>query len=134
MELLNEEKNKGGRPSKYTPEILDLSYQYLTTLPEDEVVHSIEGLSDYLNVSRETIYNWMEDEDKSEFFDIVKKVLSKQAKALANKGLKGEFNASITKLMLTKHGYSDKVEQQTDITSKGDKITFTWDDTNNNSL
>ena len=29
---------------------------------------------------------------------------------LANSGLKGDTNASITKLLLTKHGYSDKVE------------------------
>lgn len=117
---MDSNQNKGGRPSKYTPEIIELAYMYLTNLPEDEVIHSIEGLAEYLNVTRETIYNWMEDEDKQEFFDIVKKVLQKQAKTLANKGLKNEFNASITKLLLSKHGYSDKVE--TDITSKGDKI------------
>ena len=37
---------------------------------------------------------------------------------LIAKGLKGEFNASITKLMLTKHGYTDKQ----DVTTGGKEL------------
>jgi hypothetical protein len=126
-------ENKGGRPTKYTPELLGLCYQYLTNLPEDEVIHSIEGLADFILISRETIYQWAKDEDKGEFSDIVSNILSKQGKTLVNKGLKNEINPTITKLMLSKHGYSDKIEQQTDITSGGDKIKFTWENDNNNN-
>lgn len=96
------------RPTDYNPEILVKSLEYLKTLPEDEVVHSIEGLACYIDVSRKTIYNWADQH--IEFLYIVDNVLEKQAKTLANKGLSNEFNASITKLMLTKHGYVDKAE------------------------
>ena len=33
-----------------------------------------------------------------------------QERKLLSNGLTNEFNASITKLLLTKHGYTDKVE------------------------
>jgi hypothetical protein len=35
-----------------------------------------------------------------------------QESKLLNEGLKGNFNATITKLILTKHGYSDRIEQE----------------------
>jgi hypothetical protein len=36
--------------------------------------------------------------------------MSRQEKMLANGGILNEYNASITKLLLTKHGYSEKTE------------------------
>lgn len=110
-----------GRPTIYSEDILDKAREYLTDLPKDEVVHSIEGLADYIQVSRSNIYLWASQEDKEIFSDIVEQVREKQSKTLVNKGLNGDFNAPITKLMLTKHGYVDK--QETDVTTGGDKIT-----------
>jgi len=46
-----------------------------------------------------------------------------QERKLICNGLMGDFNPAITKMMLTKHGYSDKME--TDITTKGQSIN-TW--------
>lgn len=108
------------RPTDYNEEILDKAREYLGALPKDEQIHSIEGLADYIDISRSNIYLWASQDDKTEFSDIVEKVREKQAKTLISKGLSGDFNSSITKVILTKHGYVDK--QETDITTKGDKI------------
>lgn len=45
---------------------------------------------------------------------------TRQEVELINKGLKGEFNASIAKLMLANHGYSEK--QTLDHQSMGNSI------------
>lgn len=106
-----------GRPSKYTPEMIERSLDYLSEWDtEGDIIPSIEGLALYTGLHRSTIYDWYGEEDKKEFSDIVEKVLVKQSKILQQKGLQGEFNSTITKLLLTKHGFSDKA----DITS-GDK-------------
>lgn len=112
-----------GRPTDYNEEIIPKTRAYLECLPEGEVIPSIAGLSTFLGVSRDTLYEWMKVHP--EFSYISKEVLSSQEKTLINKGLKNEFNSTIVKLMLGKHGYSDKaeVEQKTDITSGGAKIT-----------
>nr|WP_296300623.1 terminase small subunit [Gilliamella sp.] len=48
-------------------------------------------------------------------------IKARQEVELINKGLKGEFNASIAKLMLANHGYSEK--QILDHQSMGSSIT-----------
>lgn len=110
------------RPTDYTEELLEKARMYLLELPSDEVVHSIEGLADYIGVTRPTIYDWESQEGKEEFSYIVEQIRHKQAKTLVNGSLKGILNASISKLMLTKHGYHDK--QETDITTQGDKVNM----------
>ena len=71
-------------------------------------------------MSRSTIYEWIKDEEKKEFSDIVEWLLSRQGKLTLNNGLNNKFNSSIAKLLLSKHGYVEKSE--TDITSKGQKV------------
>lgn len=95
------------RPTIYTDELLEAAYSYVTDCPD--VIHTVVGLCLHLNISKSTAYKWI-DENKSEFSDIVDTVSDLQEKKLVTNGLTNEFNASITKLMLTKHGYSDKVE------------------------
>lgn len=110
----------GGRPTEYGVELLEKANKYLFERPVDEVIPSIEGLADYLGITRTTIYDWESQEDKKEFSYIVEQVRHKQAKELVNKGLEGKFNASIAKVILTKHGYTDK--QEIDHTTKGERI------------
>ena len=100
-----------GRPTEYSQAILDLANMYLDNLPEDEKLHSIEGLADYINIARSTIYEWISQEEKKDFSDIVEKILNKQGKTLINKGIVGEFTPAITKVMLSKHGYREGIEQ-----------------------
>ena len=101
-----------GSPTKYTPELLELAAAYIDKFEstKEEMIPMVCWLAIAINVSRETIYAWVKDEDKKDFSDIVSRIMEKQELMLFNGGLSGEFNASITKLALTKHNYSDKQE------------------------
>lgn len=101
-----------GRPTIYNEDILSKAREYLNNLPTDEVIHSIEGLADFLDINRSTIYDWSKQEDKKEFSNIVDKILNLQGKTLINGGVSGKFNSSITKVMLTKHGYREGIDQK----------------------
>lgn len=101
----------GGRPTVYSDEILKKARGYLTSFKEmGDVVPSIAGLACVLGVTRETCRAWGIDPDKAEFSGILDELAQKQERELLNNGLAGNFNAPITKMMLTKHGYSDKIE------------------------
>ena len=104
-----------GRPSKLTDALIEQAARYATKdyRLQGEVIPTIEGLAVFLNVSRSTIYRWKGE--NQEFSDILESLMSMQAKELFSNGLTGDFNPTITKLILTKHGYSDRVEQ--DVTS-----------------
>ena len=98
-----------GRPTLYCEEILAKTKDYLQNFQElGDPVPTIAGLSCELGISRETIYQWAKDEDKCQFSDMLGTLMAKQERILAGKGLSGEFNPNITKMMITKHGYSDK--------------------------
>jgi hypothetical protein len=105
----------GGRPSKYTPELIDQSLEYLDTYETlGQLVPTIAGLALFINVRRETIHVWMHEEGKEELSNIVGQLMEKQELSTVNGAIGGEFNPTISKLLLTKHGYSDKVEQKND--------------------
>ena len=100
-----------GRPSKYTPELLERAREYVAGYNElGDLVPSVAGLAVEIGVTRETCHVWANDPEKDEFSNILKELAQKQERSLLNGGLAGAFNASITKMMLTKHGYSDRVE------------------------
>ena len=116
--------SKAGRPTKYSQEIIDKSLYYLENYQDNgDVIPSIEGLSEHLELNRDTLYDWKGQEGKEDFSDILSQILVRQARVLINSGLKGDFNAAICKLALGKHGYHDK--QETDVTSGG-KTLNTW--------
>ena len=98
-----------GRPSKYNATIQKKADEYISNLPEDEVIHTVEGLADYINVARSTVYKWRDEID--EFSDTLETILRKQAKTLINRGLTGEFNAPMTKMLMNvNHGYRERTE------------------------
>jgi hypothetical protein len=128
----------GGRPTSYSPEIIPLTEEYLEKCQDaEDEFHStrgeksdgyqrilrvklptIEGLAVHLGVDRKTIYEW--ESVHKEFFHIIERLRTKQAEALINNGLSGDYNPVISKVLLTKHGYIEKKE--TDITSKGESL------------
>lgn len=131
----------GGRPTEYSQDILTKAKEYLDACEDEEEqqltglsikgtelyknklrvnLPSIEGLALYLEISRDTVYDWEKQDDKKEFSYIISSLRAKQAKALIDKGLSGDYNPTIAKVLLTKHGYSNKTE--VDHTSKGEKI------------
>jgi len=101
----------GGRPTKYTPELLKKAESYLETYKDEgDEIPSIVGLARTLQISRETIHAWRHENDKRQFSDILGDILSEQERVLLNNGLNGTFNSNIVKLTLGKHGYHDKTD------------------------
>jgi hypothetical protein len=98
-----------GRPSKWE-DCVEPAWQYVDGgfQTEGDVVPTVAGLAVFLHCARETVHAWAREHE--EFSHIVKGLMGRQEKMLANGGILGEYNASITKLLLSKHGYSDKVE------------------------
>jgi len=97
-----------GRPTKYNEGILEKANEYLTNYKDfGDAIPMLCGLAIHLGISRETIYAWSKDPEKQAFSDIAGQIMSSQERALMNGGITGDFNASITKLALAKHGYAD---------------------------
>jgi len=103
-------KEPFGRPTKYNEEILISTMSYINGAYEisGEVIPTAAGLSLFLKVCEDTIVNWTKDKDKKDFFVLIKELKAKQKSILISKGLLNEFNSTIAKLILHKHGYSDK--------------------------
>lgn len=98
-----------GRPTKYTQELLDKCYTYLDQWQTlGDMIPSHEGLMLYIEISSTCFYDWAKQEDKKEFSDILDQILIMQRQELINKGLSGDFNSNITKLVLGKHGFHEK--------------------------
>lgn len=117
------------RPTVYNETIVPQVRQYLETcIDEEKEFHAtrgeksdtyqrrlrvrlptIEGLAVHLHISRETIYQWKKE--YKEFSDIIDELMAKQAEALVTNGLSGDYNPTIAKVLLTKHGYREGLEQ-----------------------
>lgn len=131
----------GGRPTDYSDKVLKAAKKYLKEC-EDEPVQetiglsakgtelyknklnvnlpTIEGLSAYLKVNRDTLYEWAKIH--KEFSDTLEDIKAEQAKRLINSGLSGDYNSTIAKLILSSnHGMREKTD--VDHTSKGEKIS-----------
>ena len=112
-----------GRPTKYNKQIIEKSLDYLENyMNYGDVVPQVAGLALHLGVRRDTLYEWAKEDGKEDFSDIFENVKGAQEKRLINGSLEGEFNPAISKMLLTKHGYSDKQEIQQDITSGGEAL------------
>lgn len=103
-----------GRPTDYTRDTIFAAWQYAMGGWRDagDKVPSVAGLACEIGVHRDTCYAWGRDPEKAEFSDILKKIAETQERELLNNGLGGVFNAPITKMMLSKHGYADAVDNK----------------------
>jgi hypothetical protein len=101
-----------GRPTLYTKKLVDAAWKYANGGWQEagDPVPSVAGLACEIGVRRETCHAWAKDESK-EFSNILGEIAAIQERYLLKGGLEGDFNPSITKMMMTKHGYSDRVEQ-----------------------
>lgn len=102
--------NLGGRPTKLNDEMVEKAQWYLDNHKElGDLVPTVVGMALHLDVATNTIYNWA-GRDNPKFLRLFIRVEQIQHQALVNGGLAGHYNPAITKMMLTKHGYSDKQE------------------------
>lgn len=124
-------KHPGGRPTNYHEGIIPLVREYINSCVDQiEEYHktrgdksdtyerlvkvkipTIEGLAYELGVSRSTLYLWKEE--NKEFSDIIEQLQAIQADRLLNNGLSGTYNPTIAKVLLTKHGYREGIDQTT---------------------
>lgn len=103
----------GGRPTKLNDELMAKARSYITEFyKQDDLIPSIASLCVYLGVARSTIHKWGDENPK--FSDILEDLKAMQEKTLLTGGMSGNFNSTIAKLVLTKHGYSDKQEVKQD--------------------
>lgn len=103
-------KNLGGRPTKYAgQESINQVIDYMETYGNRaEAIPTIAGLSLFIGVGKDTLYQWERAHEEFKFaMDFLR---AKQESVLLANGLRGDFNSTIAKLILTKHGYSDKQE------------------------
>ena len=108
-EASNDVKDKGGRPSQLTPELIAKAELYLTDyMSNDDIVPSVAGLACYLDIPRSSLYNYKGQSDR--LLDTIERIEQLQEKMLVKGGLLGDFNPTITKLMMSNHGYSDKAQ------------------------
>jgi hypothetical protein len=122
----------GGRPIEYNEDVVIRARAYLeecvdepyqltrtdgdkSTTFENKIkvkLPTIEGLALYLKIHRDTVYQW--EKEYTEFSDIISELRHKQAESLINNGLSGDYNPTIAKVLLSKHGYREEVKQETE--------------------
>lgn len=115
-----------GRPTDYNEQIIIKANEYLKLCQDQEIekgteerpIYSLKvklptkgGLAVYLGVSRETLYAWAKE--KPEFSDIMEQLGALQEERLIDNGLSGDYNPTIAKVLLTKHGYREGIDQST---------------------
>lgn len=102
--------NPVGRPTKYNKALQKKADEYLTEWLVFDAVPSRVGLCCYLGISKSTSYEW--EAEHPEFSDTLAAVDTLQEYTAVNKGITGDFNSTIVKLVLANHGYSDKIQQE----------------------
>jgi len=102
----------GGRPTAYSEEVLEKAQDYVNDFvpTNEEALPTVAGLALHLKVNKKTISNWAKDTDKPEFLLLFDDLMQRQEMMLISGGLKSTYNPTITKLILTNHGYTDKAE------------------------
>lgn len=99
-------KNKGGRPTKYNTGLIVKVEEYFKTVGREQTeLPSVEGMAEYLDISKETLYQW--GKKHNEFSDAIKRVAQKQKKQLMDDGMYGgkEVNAAMAIFLLkVNHG------------------------------
>jgi len=106
---------KYGRPTKLTKEVIQQAWDYVDGFEtHGHAVPSVVGLCKVINRARSTVYAWAEEEN-NDFSDILRAINENQELVTFNRALTGDYNASIAKLLLGKHGYSDKQEIKAEV-------------------
>lgn len=112
-----------GRPTDYPGDdkAIERITQYVAACRKRHYLPTKEGLAVEFGIGVKTLYNWADAHP--DFLQVLEALMAAQASQLIQNGLKGEYNSTITKLMLTKHDYFDKQ----DVTSGGKPMLISDD-------
>jgi len=104
------------RPTDYCEEMNKKALDYLENYEEvhGDSIPSVAGLAVSLGVAKSTVYLWKGLHD--EFSDTLDRIMTSQERKALNNGINGVFNATITKLVLANHGYSEASTIQQNLT------------------
>src|SRR3990167_1059929 len=117
----------GGRPTKYTPDLINLVDEYLTeAIPQNMKIPTVEGLCLKLGIFKDTVYRWAKK--YPEFSDALRLIKIKQKEILTEIGVFGgkEINSNIVMLLL-KVNHKMIESTHTDITSGGKPLPILGD-------
>ncbi len=106
-----------GRPTTYTQALVTMAWAYIKNYKtkHGHEFPSVVGLCSVVNRSRSTLYRWSDEHSdiyQKEFKDILAKLNEEQELVLLNNGINGKFNSNITKLVLGKHNYHEKIDTE----------------------
>ena len=116
------------RPTKYRPDMVQEGYDFIESCKDTEEQRlksegnastsydykvrikypSKEGLAIHLKCTRESVDTWAKQH--KDFSYMVEYLYEQQAHRLQQAGLSGDYNSSIVRLLLSKHGYVEKKE------------------------
>ena len=112
--------SRGGRNTELDTMLIDYGMHYLDHWEEEgNQVPTIPGFCLAVGISKATFYNWINDFTQpgkeltglqSQFLDLACQLEDTQHDKLIQKGLAGSFQPTIAKLILYKHGHSEKGE------------------------
>ena len=106
------QKNRGG----YTDEHLRLAREYAENWKDHGKIPQIARLARHCGISTSALYDWIKKPECAELAEVYARVKTEQECELVDGGLSRTFDSGLSKLMLIKHGYSDK--QEIDLTAK----------------
>lgn len=130
---MSKNKNKGGRPTKYRPEVIKELNKYLEeAIPQNMKIPTVEGIALKLGINKTTLYLWAKKH--KEFSNALKELKMRQKEALTSIGIFGgkEINATIVALLLK---VNHKMIEKTglDVTSGGKPVPILSNVYSNNS-
>ena len=108
-------KVKRGRQAFLTPNMVNEAYEYLDSFQDNGgIVPSKQGLALHLGVAVATLFRWENDksDDKRAIREVIQLTMQLQHEYLVSGGLSSKYNPTITKLMLSKHGYTEADNNQ----------------------
>ena len=114
--MANSERNAkgshpGGRPTKYNPGMVGRLEGYMRNCSDE--LPSKAGFANFVGVHVNTMDNW--GRKYPEFLWALRRLHTLQESELLNKGLAGEYNSTICKLILcSNHGYGKRCDIVTD--------------------
>lgn len=129
-----------GRPTKYKPEMCDMVDDYLAIAVDEEYDYiksesgssvtreqklrvklpTVDGFASYLDVATSSVNLWATQ--YPEFSEALEKIKREQRNRLLDKGLNGQYNSTIAKLILSaNHGISE--QKKVDVTTNGKDVS-----------